>query len=114
MNPQSSSNFRCVLITGASSGLGLEFSRQLAPHVQTLILVARREKVLEEIAEELVSAHPDLKVKVLVSDLTDPRARIHLINALSEDDLYPDCLINNAGMGDYGEFRTSDCPRPSR
>ncbi len=108
MDPQSSSNFRCVLITGASSGLGLEFSRQLAPHVQTLILVARREKVLEEIAEELVAAHPDLKVKILVSDLTDPRARIHLINALSEDDLYPDCLINNAGMGDYGEFRTSD------
>ena len=87
MNPQSSLNFRCVLITGASSGLGLEFSRQLVPHVQTLILVARREKFLEEIAEELVSAHPDLKVKVLVSDLTDPRARIHLINALSEDDI---------------------------
>lgn len=108
MKPQSSFNFRCVLITGASSGLGLEFSRQLAPQAHTLILVARREKVLEEIAEELVAAHPDLKVKVLVTDLTDSKARVHLINKLSEDDLYPDCLINNAGMGDYGEFRTSD------
>jgi len=108
VNSQASPTFRCALITGASSGLGLEFARQLAPHVATLILVARRESVLDEIAEKLVGVHPDLKVKVLATDLTDPKARIHLINALSEEDLYPDCLINNAGMGDYGEFRTSD------
>lgn len=108
MKPHASPDFRSALITGASSGLGLEYARQLAPHVKTLILVARREKILEDIAEELIAAHPELKVKVLAADLTDPKARIHLINALSTEELYPDLLINNAGMGDYGEFRTSE------
>ncbi len=100
--------FRCALITGASSGLGLEYARQLAPRVETLVLVARRENLLEEIATDLVTEFPRLRVKVFASDLVEDAGRNHLINALSQADLYPDCLINNAGMGDYGEFRTSD------
>ncbi len=101
-------DFRCALVTGASSGLGLEYARQLAPRVGTLILVARREKLLEEIATNLVEEHPHLKVKIFASDLVNDAGRNHLVNALSEADLYPDCLINNAGMGDYGQFRTSE------
>ena len=100
--------FRCVLITGASSGLGLEFARQLAPQVDTLILVARRENLLEEIARDLVSRHPRLKVKTYASDLSTSADRIHLINALSQANIHPDCLLNNAGIGDYGEFRKAD------
>lgn len=101
-------DFRCALVTGASSGLGLEYARQLAPRVETLILVARREKLLEEIATDLVAEFSHLQVKVFASDLVDDTGRNHLINALSQAELYPDCLINNAGMGDYGEFRTSE------
>ncbi|MFT6861782.1 MAG: short-subunit dehydrogenase [Akkermansiaceae bacterium] len=101
-------DFRCVLITGASSGLGLEYARQLAPRVGTLILVARREKLLEQIASKLVKEHPHLSVKIFASDLGDATGRNHLLNALSQEELYLDCLVNNAGMGDYGEFRTSE------
>jgi short-subunit dehydrogenase len=73
-----------------------------------LILVARRGDFLHSIARELVDRHPGLKVKTFHCDLTESNGRNHLLNSLAEDDLYPDCLINNAGMGDYGEFRTSD------
>ncbi|MFT6177776.1 MAG: short-subunit dehydrogenase [Akkermansiaceae bacterium] len=99
--------FRCALITGASSGLGLEYARQLAPRVETLVLVARRENLLAEIAQDLVARHPGLRVKTFTCDLADAAGRNHLLNALSQEELYPDCLLNNAGMGDYGEFRTS-------
>lgn len=100
-------DFRCALITGASGGLGLEFAHQLAARVETLVLVARREKILKEIATQLVEEHPHLRVRTFACDLVDEAGRNHLINSLSEADLYPDCLVNNAGMGDYGEFRTS-------
>ena len=108
-----SSLFRCLLITGASSGLGLEYARQLAPSVKTMVLVSRRESVLEEIARELVSRHPHLTVKVFVSDLADASSRGILLGSLAAESLRPDCLINNAGMGDYGEFRTSDWDKTS-
>lgn len=107
-SPTNLSDFRCVLVTGATSGLGLEFARQLAPRTETIVLVARREKKLEEVAAELVALHPHLQAKVFASDLVDNVGRNHLINTLSREDLFPDCLINNAGMGDYGEFRTSE------
>lgn len=101
-------DFHCALITGASSGLGREYAHQLAPRVHTLVLVARREPLLEELARELQSAHPALQVHVISCDLTEGSGRNHLLNQLSRQSLYPDCLLNNAGMGDYGEFHTSD------
>ncbi len=100
--------YRCALITGASSGLGLEYARQLAPFAETLILVSRREEVLEEIARELIDLHPQLSVKIFSSDLSEASDRANLIGALAAGNLRPDLLINNAGMGDYGEFRSSD------
>jgi|TARA_B110000914_G_scaffold117923_1_gene103048 short-subunit dehydrogenase len=107
-SPGSLPDFRCALITGASSGLGLEYALQLAPRVEKLVLVARRENLLEKIATDLVEKHPHLRVKTFASDLANDAGRYHLLNALSQENLYPDFLLNNAGMGDYGEFHTSD------
>lgn len=103
--------YSCGLITGASSGLGLEFARQLAPVTQTLVLVARRENLLHEIATDLVAAHPALTVKTIPTDLTDPAQRLNLIRSLEQNQLQPDLLINNAGLGDYGEFQSSAWPK---
>lgn len=99
---------RCALITGASSGLGAEFARQLAPRCETLVLVARRAEPMETLAAELRLQFPDLSVGVLAADLIVPEERSELLEKLAAAGLQPDLLVNNAGMGDYGEFAHSD------
>ena len=100
--------YSCALVTGASAGIGAEFARQLAPRCEVLVLVARRAERLVELAGELEEAHPGLRVMPLEADLTDPSARLQAVGHLLSKGLVPDLLINNAGMGDYGEFATSD------
>ena len=100
--------YECPLITGASGGLGQEFARQLAPHCRRMVLVARREKALGQVEEQLRDENPGLEVAVFPVDLTRARSRRDLIGRLSGSKWAPDLLINNAGMGDYGEFVTGD------
>ena len=100
--------YSCALVTGASAGLGAEFARQLAPRCETLVIVARRAERLVELAGELEKYHPGLRVMPLETDLTDPNARLQAVGHLLSKGLVPDLLVNNAGMGDYGEFVTSD------
>ncbi len=101
----------CALVTGASAGLGEEFACQLAPQVHTLVLVARREDRLQALAMSLAGIYPALDVRCHVSDLTDPSSCRALANSLQRDGTVPDLLVNNAGMGDYGEFVTSAWPK---
>src|SRR5262245_31455734 len=100
-------SYRCALVTGASAGLGEEFARQLAPQCHHLVLVARRGDRLAELAEELEAEHENLAVHVATTDLLDEGGRQALVNWLDEERLRPDLLVNNAGMGDYGEFATA-------
>lgn len=100
--------YQCALVTGASSGLGAEYARQLAPTCQTMILVARREDLLEKLAAELRQAWPDLTVHCMAMDLTSEVKRKALFQQLRDLDLTPDLLVNNAGMGDYGAFSESE------
>ncbi len=100
--------YACALVTGASSGLGEEFAWQLAPQVRQLVLVARREVLLEELAEKLREAYPGIGVSVRAADLTDGRERARLVEGLWKDGWVPDLLVNNAGMGDYGEFVSAE------
>jgi short-subunit dehydrogenase len=97
-----------ALITGASSGLGVEFARQLAPHVHSLVLVARRLERLDALKGELKSLHSNLTVHVYGADLGREDQRVALVNWLPSQNVKVDFLINNAGLGDRGPFESSD------
>jgi len=84
-----------ALITGASSGIGRAMALSLGSKVTRLILVARRQELLNELKSELVLLHPKLVVEVLVYDVNDPEL-IPAIEKASGKKI--DILINNAGL----------------
>lgn len=100
-----------ALITGASSGLGVEFARQLAPHAQGLVLVARRTDRLEALRDELQAAHRHLNVSIYGADLAREEQRRDFVAWLEGENLKVDFLVNNAGLGDRGSFESSDWDR---
>lgn len=87
-----------ALVTGASSGLGVEFARQIAARGADLVIVARSEGKLAELAAE-IRASTGRQVHVFPADLTQPRAVEQLLAQLDERGLEIDHLINNAGVG---------------
>ncbi len=103
-----------ALITGASAGIGREFARQLATRARTLVLVARREQRLNELRDELRNRNAHLSVHARVVDLCDKGQIDELVRWLEENKINIDFLINNAGLGDYGSFATSDPQRDDR
>jgi short-subunit dehydrogenase len=103
-----------ALITGASAGIGREFARQLATRARTLVLLARREQRLNELRDELRNRNAHLNVHARVVDLCDKGQIDDLIAWLERDKINIDFLINNAGLGDYGSFATSDPQRDDR
>lgn len=97
-----------ALVTGASSGLGSEFAKQLAPHASTLILVARRIDRLDALKAELLQQHPSVNVYSYGIDLSDDAAIDAFLRWLWNEGLRVNFLINNAGLGDRGEFQSGD------
>lgn len=89
---------KTALITGASAGIGLEFARQLAAMGCDLVLTARREDRLQQIAAEL-SEKFGIKAHVIALDLADPAAPASLQSHLQAQSIPIDLLINNAGFG---------------
>jgi hypothetical protein len=100
-----------ALITGASSGLGAEFARQLAPYAACLVLVARRGDLLEILADDLRRIHPSLDIRVFVADLANAERRTALADWLLDEEIRVNLLINNAGLGDHGPFYSADWSR---
>jgi short-subunit dehydrogenase len=100
-----------VLITGASSGIGREFARQLAPTVSTMILVARRSERLEALELELKVINPQVEIFCRQLDLRDQAELERFCNWLDESDLSVDFLVNNAGLGDHGLFAEGEWER---
>lgn len=100
--------YSSILITGASSGLGAEFARQLAPHCEQMILVARRKKRLQELADELTKEFSSLDIQLESVDLSDKNESLAFVQKIKEGQYTPEFLINNAGLGDLGSFALSD------
>jgi short-subunit dehydrogenase len=101
---------RTALITGASSGLGAEFARQLAARGADLVLVARRADRLEALADELREAH-GVAVTPIALDLSTPGAAAELTGRLEGLGIDVHTLVNNAGFGMYGPFAAADGAR---
>jgi short-subunit dehydrogenase len=87
-----------TLITGASAGLGVEFARQCAARGQEIVLVARREDRLNQLAAEVGNAH------VIAADLRKPDGPSELAAEVASRGLRICTLINNAGFGLRGRF----------
>lgn len=100
-----------AIITGASSGLGVEFARQLAGRAKALCLVARREAELEQTRAALHAINPGLTVVLCVADVSSDAGREKILAAAGELTPPPNVLINNAGVGDYGRFDSASADR---
>ncbi|NOZ94705.1 MAG: SDR family oxidoreductase [Acidobacteria bacterium] len=96
-----------ALITGASSGIGLELARVMAADGWSLVVTARNETRLNELASELAEVH-GASVEVIPADLSDPRGPSRLVSEVEARRLIVDVLVNNAGLGSYGPLLTSD------
>lgn len=92
-----------ALITGGSSGIGEVFARELAKKGSHLILVARSQKKLEQLAHELRKSY-SIRAVSIPADLSQSGAAQRLAEEIATRDLKVDLLINNAGIGTLGEF----------
>jgi len=92
-----------VLITGASSGIGLELAKCFAADQSNLILVARNTTALETLAAELRREHKT-EVQVITTDLSRPESPQNIFDELKGRRIIVDVLVNNAGFGLHGGF----------
>jgi uncharacterized protein len=97
------SNSSIVLVTGASSGIGLEFAKLFAASKHRLILTARNAEALEKLADDLRQSH-GIEVHVILADLADVAGPQLLFDEIQRRDLPVDILVNNAGFGTHGQF----------
>lgn len=100
-----------ALVTGASSGLGVDFAHQLARRGMHIVLAARREERLKDVAENLKERY-GVRTQVVVMDLSTDEGPEDLFNEIKSRGIEIEVLINNAGYGLHGKFieisRTSE------
>ena len=102
-----------VLITGASSGIGLELAHQFAKNGYDLILVARRKKLLQTLANELHTKYGS-ESELIEKDLEEPNAAKEIVAILQRKNISIEILVNNAGFGTFGDYNSSDEETNSR
>ncbi len=105
-----STSQQTALITGASGGIGYEFARVLARNGYNLVLVARSEDKLKQLAVDLEN-NQGITAKVIAQDLATPTAPDELYQTLQNEGVTIDILINNAGFATYGHFVELDLQR---
>jgi hypothetical protein len=96
-----------ALVTGASSGIGEEFARQLAGHGINLVMTARDETALERLSHELTAAH-SIEARVFAADLALPGGLAALYDHLAAAEIRIRLLVNNAAFGRWGRFEATD------
>jgi short-subunit dehydrogenase len=96
-----------ALITGASTGIGYALSRCFAADRHNVVLVARHEQRLRQVAEDL-SREFGISAQALVADLGKPDAAQMIADEIRTDGLRIDYLVNNAGFGLGGKFAETD------
>jgi len=96
-----------TLITGASSGIGLEFARIFAREGHNLILVARSEDTLKLLQDELSKKY-SIEVKIIVKDLEYYSSPQEIYDETKREYMNVNILINNAGFGTHGKFIDTD------
>ena len=101
---------RTALVTGASSGIGVELARIHAERGGDLVLVARRQDRLEALKADLEAAH-GIRAHLIVKDLARPEAAAEIHDELTSRGVNIDYLINNAGFGNGGFFHEQDWAR---
>jgi short-subunit dehydrogenase len=102
-----------ALITGASSGIGLELARLFARDGYDLVLVARRREKLEALGADL-GQHHGIRFRAIAADLADPTAPAELMRQLAAASVSVDVLVNNAGFGELGAFVKTDLDTAGR
>ena len=100
-NPMRRRQGETVLITGASSGIGRELARLFASDGADLVLIARSEGRLRELADELAATY-GTKAQVVPADLSRPASPGEIAEALTQRQIQVDVLVNNAGFGAHG------------
>jgi len=98
---------KTALITGASSGIGLELTRLFARDSYDLVLVARSEQQLKQLADELHEKF-GITVKVIAKDLSVAGTPDEIFTELQQENVTADALVNNAGYATYGLFSELD------
>lgn len=96
------------LVTGATSGIGLEIARLLAKAGYNLVIVAREEAELEQASSSFMKENPEVKVISIAKDLFEPGAAEELYNEVNAKNIQVDILVNDAGQGVYGKFIETD------
>lgn len=98
---------RTALITGASSGFGVEFAKLFAHDGFDVVLVARTEPPMQELADRLRAEHA-ITATVIAKDLSPHGASDELVAELATRGIQVDALVNNAGFAQYGPFVEAD------
>jgi len=93
-----------AIVTGASSGIGRAVALELARHGVGLVVTARREDRLRQLAADIVAAQPQATVEIVVGDITDPATRQRALGTAQSKFGGLDILVNNAGVGAMGLF----------
>ena len=98
---------KTALITGASAGIGKAFALKFAQEGWNLVVTARREPQLEELAKKLREQYK-INVTIILADLANPDAPGNIYQELSDKGIQVDALINNAGYGVPGYYINTD------